>query len=409
MQVLDPLSSGTSETDHPGSVKAPTSSSSDAPPPTPPELPKTPPSPGFTSIDRPQLKRDMSTSTEEGGPDPVQLGAAHQAQTITVTKQPLVHVKDSKPSIELTRDYTPKVGLTSYTIVPSKSVDKLRFFEVELTLEAPGPDVPPEASKSSSGHVAPSSKTTKPQDSGVKPELYRLSLRDNLQLHNGTHNNTASSPRSTAEQDEPFPEQPLPHVEGASADALQAGKKNKVPPPVRPKPAAFRLSLQKRAPGYYVTSAAEKDAIASSRCGTGVGERPERPVCDNGFPPPPPPVFWEEEAGEDPQEMSPQTSVPRLSRQSSTELSLEKLKSFAAPKPFTTAAPSPFARAVAMAVKRSNSLNQGSLSPTPSSPTDLTFVVEQKDSSGNVVSWSLWVWSASAARVKLLSVQGALT
>ncbi|XP_023683741.2 cordon-bleu protein-like 1 isoform X2 [Paramormyrops kingsleyae] len=390
VQALDPLSTGTLDTDHPGSVKAPTSSSSDAPPPTPPELPKTPPSSGFSSIDRPQLKRDMSTSTEEGGPDPVQSGAAHQAQTITVTKQPLVQVKDSKPSIELTRDCTPKVGLTSYTVKPSKSVDKLRFFEVELTLEAPGPDVPSDASKSLSEHVAPFSKTTKPQDSGDKPELYSLSLRDNLQLHNGTHNNTASSPRSTAEQDEPFPERPLPRVEGASADAPQVGKKNKVPPPVRPKPAAFRLSLQKRTSGYYVTSAAEKDAITSSRCSAGGRDHPEKAVCDNGFPPPPPPVFWDEEAGGDPQETSPQTSVPRPSRQSSTELSLEKLRSFAAPKPFIAAAPSPFARAVAMAVKRSNSLNQDSLSPTPSSPTDLTFVVEQKDSSGNVGSAPLW-------------------
>ncbi|XP_048833999.1 cordon-bleu protein-like 1 isoform X2 [Brienomyrus brachyistius] len=388
VQALDPLSTGTLETDHPGSVKAPTSSSPD----TPPSLPKTPPSPGF-SLDRPQLKRDMSTSTEEGGPDPVLSGAPCEAQTITVTKQPLVHIKDSqpkpKPSIELTRDYTPKVGLTSYTIVPSKSVDKLRFFEVELTLEAPAPDVPPEASKSSSEHVVPSSKTSQPQNLGDKAELYSLSLRDNLQLHNGTHNNTASSPTSTPERDEPFPGPPLPHVEG-TADAPQLGKKNKVPPPVRPKPASSRWSLPKRTPGYYVTSAADKDVIGSSHCSADEREHPEKVVCDDGFPPPPPPVFWEEEAGGDPQQKAPRTSVPKFSRQPSAELSLEKLRSFAAPKPFIPAAPSPFARAVAMAVKRSNSLNQGSLSPTPSSPTDLTFVVEQKESSENVGSTPLW-------------------
>lgn len=96
------------------------------------------------------------------------------------------------------------------------------------------------------------------------------------------------------------------------------------------------------------------------------------------FPPPPPPIQWEDEESPSASAKSPpkneeiDAALPEapkfppssfLSRQKSLptnpapSLSLEKLRSFAAPKPYSPSSPSRFAQAVSSAVKRSQSLS----------------------------------------------------
>ncbi|XP_063070135.1 cordon-bleu protein-like 1b isoform X2 [Engraulis encrasicolus] len=117
-------------------------------------------------------KKDTATSTEElnsleaaspvpdrltpsptpspevvSAPAPAPAVAPSQAQApLAAPRGGLVYAAESKPkpkpSNEVTREYIPKVGMTTYTIVPQKSLEKLRYFEVEVTLESP-PSSPP--------------------------------------------------------------------------------------------------------------------------------------------------------------------------------------------------------------------------------------------------------------------------
>lgn len=160
----------------------------------------------------------------------------------------------------------------------------------------------------------------------------------------------------------------------------------KIPPATKPKPGSFRLSQHKKTPGYYVSSAAEKSLTASP----GSGQREAHASSERAqLPPPPlpptippPPVqFQEESTGAANVEPSPKgddknVGVMRITRQSSLPskepsvgLSLEKLRSFAAPRPYSPATPSRFAQAVSSAVKRSQSLSYRPKSPhSPHSP-----------------------------------------
>ncbi|KAK2839749.1 hypothetical protein Q5P01_013489 [Channa striata] len=99
----------------------------------------------------PAGKKDMATLTDEldsPGPGHASFNTSETSScqdstpsAPVTTKAPPICATDSepkpKPSNELTRDYIPKVGMTTYTIVPQKSLEKLRYFEVALTLEAP--------------------------------------------------------------------------------------------------------------------------------------------------------------------------------------------------------------------------------------------------------------------------------
>ncbi|KAK2904691.1 hypothetical protein Q8A67_006490 [Cirrhinus molitorella] len=309
------------------------------------------------------LKKDMATSTEElrvpEPPSPAIQPTKDLTSTPASKASNLQYIVDAepkpKPSNELTREYIPKVGMTTYTIVPQKSLDKLRFFEVELTLE-PNVDYKPETKAVSNGTAAVNGhQNVFAQTSPCSPPA------------------TASSP-----------------VEGTESYV----KDKKVPPATRPKPASFRLPQHKRTAGDYVTSASVRRASvgtnsSSSSCCSSPAARPKEtassPQSDvfaalDNFPPPPPPVQWEHEESDAPQHAQVDVSLPEapkfplasvLSRQKSLptnptpSLSLEKLRSFAAPKPYSPTTPSRFAQAVSSAVKRSQSLSHHPLGQLP--------------------------------------------
>ncbi|XP_016148129.1 cordon-bleu protein-like 1 [Sinocyclocheilus grahami] len=316
-----------------------------------------------------ELKRDMATSTEELLVPEPHSSAIQATQDLTSTPtsktNTVQYIVDAepkpKPSNELTREYIPKVGMTTYTIVPQKSLEKLRFFEVELTLE-PNVDYKPETKTVSNGTVA-------------------------VNGHQNVFEQTrlCTSPPATVSSP----------VEGTKSNI----KNKKVPPATRPKPASFRLPQHKRTPANYVASAAVRRASvgsnsSSSSCCSSPAAQPKEtassPQSDvftalENFPPPPPPVQWEDEenarASDAPQTAEVDVSLPKapkfpplsvLSRQKSLStnptpsLSLEKLRSFAAPKPYLPSMSSRFAQAVSSAVKQSESLSHPPLRQLPS-------------------------------------------
>ncbi|KAM6978428.1 cordon-bleu protein-like 1b [Tautogolabrus adspersus] len=310
-------------------------------------------------------------------------------------KSPSIYATNSepkpKPSNELTRDYIPKVGMTTYTIVPQKSAEKLRYFEVALTLEAPaatpedGPDIG--SLQLEENAVL---KGQREEESELQSAVPRADVKTSTTTTQDTVNGSipdsihSSSPTSLQKAEGKI-SSPCDLVSKASSPTEV--KEIKIPPATKPKPGSFRLAQHKKIPGYYVTSAAEKNLSASP-------ERAKLPP-----PPSPPPVQSQAETtGAANVQLSPKEELKtaafkRITRQSSlpckepsSGLSLEKLRSFAAPRPYSPATPSRFAQAVSSAVKRSNSLFQGSKSPQspvsspPCSPiTSPTAVIESKE------------------------------
>lgn len=405
------------------------------------------------------LKRDMATSTEElnsleaGSPEvdpptpspphspaPPPAPAPFPVPVPTTTKGGPGHTSEAKPkpkpSNEVTRDYIPKVGMTTYTIVPQKSLEKLRYFEVELTLEAPQVGTEPEVVATGLPDALDSVEKTHSESATTAQPVAAPpgSPGADAPLRNGAEpadsSTTAPPPQTSISASVPAkevaarpeePEHAFPTTEAAVAGEV---KEKKVPPATKPKPASFRLPQHKRTPGYYVTSAAVKcagggsnreaaaaaggllrgpgpqdgDMAAVERVEEAVGEVEEE---DYQFPPPPVEPAREEEEEEEarvpgiaPAEPdlkpadtssgpgpgpspspspSPSSAPPDISltRQSSLPgkppspgLSLEKLRSFAAPKPYSPSSPSRFAQAVSSAVKRSQSHSQGPVKQT---------------------------------------------
>ncbi|KAM4608565.1 cordon-bleu protein-like 1b isoform 2-T2 [Polymixia lowei] len=349
-------------------------------------------------------KRDMATFTDEPNqPDlnPASSRApdappcpASTPSAPTATKAASTYATDSepkpKPSNELTRDYIPKVGMTTYTIVPQKSLEKLRYFEVALTLEAPPPVAPEEEV-----HAVPlqsedcAAQKERPDVSMQQAELRSATPRDDsptsdstTATHSTVNENLTEPPSTPAGLPAADDKISSPTNWGFQAGSPAEVKEMKIPPATKPKPGSFRLAQQKRAPGYYVTSAAVKSLNASP----GAGQREAPGSLERAKLPPPPPLppaqCQEEAIGgthvepstkEDDDQNVPVTRATRQSSPSSKEptltLSLEKLRSFAAPRPYSPATPSRFAQAVSSAVKRTRSLSHGPTSPrSPVSP-----------------------------------------
>ncbi|XP_026768205.3 cordon-bleu protein-like 1b isoform X1 [Pangasianodon hypophthalmus] len=266
-----------------------------------------------------------------------------------------------KPSNELTREYIPKVGMTTYTIVPPKSLDKLRFFEVELTLESPSVPGVQEVNVESLSQKS----TAAPPPVAASPTRF--------ECRSGSASDLSPSISPTVESP-------------SDSSSIPQAKEKKVPPATRPKPSSFRLPQHKRTPGSYVSSAVRSMSLSEEK--EPLGSPPWESfhgLMQENLPPPPPPVQWEEEMKTEEKHISPPTSplkeeemersspasspretdvfsgsahsvLPRQMSLPTAGLTLEKLRSFAAPKPYSSSTPSRFAQAVSTAVKRSQSL-----------------------------------------------------
>ncbi|KAM9851287.1 cordon-bleu protein-like 1b isoform 2-T2 [Aulostomus maculatus] len=333
-------------------------------------------------------KKDMATLTEEL--DPADLKHALPPTSETSSRQdstPLATAKaiyaiDSepkpKPSNELTRDYIPKVGMTTYTIVPPKSLEKLRYFEVALTLESP--PAAPEGLSIDPLQLEEGTASKEQTEVSKESELNSKIPRDELLTCTTSTTTTQGTVNgSISESIHPSSPTVFPKADdkisssangSSQADSPAAVKEMKIPPATKPKPGSFRLPKHKKTPGYYVTSAAEKGPSAIPASGH-VEHQAKSPP-----PPLSPPVLWQDDTTEatgvklSPKMDDKSEAIMRVTRQSSLPskepsggLSLEKLRSFAAPRPFSPATPSRFAQAVSSAVRRSQSLSHGPKSP----------------------------------------------
>ncbi|XP_058888276.1 cordon-bleu protein-like 1 isoform X3 [Acipenser ruthenus] len=302
------------------------------------------------------------------------------------TKSPVVYKRDTepkpKPSNEATRDYIPKIGMTTYKIVPQKSLEKLKFYEVEVTLEVqdktrnletltPLTDSKAEIPQYSNVQSASDSDETWSHNTGGTVQPNEMAAKNDYVVNN---NEAAISVHNTAQVN-------VKEAAGTSNDGqplsppethyqpppLSGVKEKKTPPATRPKPGSFRLPQQKRTPGYYVTSAASKHGIGCTS--PGPNETPQSPanekdttpdktietVEETSFPPPPP-IDFSEISVEKVKEEGGAAVVSRplsYPNKGSAGLSFLKYRSFAAPKPYPSTSPSPFALAVSSAVKRS--------------------------------------------------------
>lgn len=304
----------------------------------------------------------------------------------------------AKPSDEITRNYIPKAGLTTYTVVPPKSLDKLRFFEVELTLESasmPGAEeVPDDVFDYRSSSTSPPYKFEKiPGNSSLPPYTVSPSSSSCPVVKTETvpppvrYESRSGSGSSLSQSSSSSPVSP-------------GVKEKKVPPSVRPKPASFRLPQHNKTPGSYVSSAAVRSMSLSDstesgslRESLGSPQKDYFPVAaEDSFPPPPAPIQWEEEreskndqhvpspsfllkqengnspvspvfspTGADKFSGSPRSGLLRQSSLPSPSLTLEKLRNFAAPKPYSPNPPRSFAQTVFSTAKRTQSLNHSSV------------------------------------------------
>ncbi|XP_048962301.1 cordon-bleu protein-like 1 isoform X7 [Canis lupus dingo] len=289
-----------------------------------------------------------------------------------------------KPSNEITREYIPKIGMTTYKIVPPKSLEILKNWESET----PGNKDDQEIHTLGKKHIHENVKEAAMQTELVISESPKEPQADlKLKPTAGTEHQVPSvessphvphvavgkpmkpTPRMTKDTGTaPF----VPNLEDIN-HILESKLKSRVSNP-QTKPSSFFLQMQKRVSGHYVTSAAAKSVqVAPNPAPKELVKKEEErdaiPPPEQTLSPlsqatpslPQPPV--KDPAGdlgdlsnEKPMEASPPPSFPApLPASQSAALNLKTLKTFGAPRPYASSAPSPFALAV---VKRSQSLSK---------------------------------------------------
>ncbi|XP_066468216.1 cordon-bleu protein-like 1 isoform X2 [Tiliqua scincoides] len=183
-----------------------------------------------------------------------------------------------KPSNEITREYIPKVGMTTYKIVPPKSLEILKNWESDAA----------ENQEATSLHMSPSNENS--QELCTQTEVFSITKRPNQTGPALSHevtspgndllqntissadnalvsNSSIASKKVEAELTKPNPN----HV--VAPLVLSAEKKSCSPPAVQEKssilsppakPSNFYLQMQRRASSHYVTSAIARTGSVSS-------------------------------------------------------------------------------------------------------------------------------------------------
>ncbi|XP_075385673.1 cordon-bleu protein-like 1 isoform X2 [Tenrec ecaudatus] len=280
-----------------------------------------------------------------------------------------------KPSNEITRCYTPKIGMTTYKIVPPKSLEIVKDWPSETMESKDGQDTHPLGKR----HIPENVKETAIQtgDPGVsdgpeKPQPEprpKPSLGPEQQVQRDRLKPGPRLLRDTGGGAAPF----APSLEAINS-ALEAQLKSRLCNP-QGKPSSFFLQMQKRVAGQYVTSAAAKSVHAAPNPAPKeptnkeversppLPPEPDAPRLQKAAPPPPEPL--EQKAGraissQKPAETSPPAVAPKpalFPGSQAAASNLKTLKAFGSPRPFSSSAPSPSPFALAV-VKRSQSFKK---------------------------------------------------
>ncbi|XP_026634476.1 cordon-bleu protein-like 1 isoform X3 [Microtus ochrogaster] len=352
-----------------------------------------------------------------------------------------------KPSNEITREYIPKIGMTTYKIVPPKSLELVKAWESETLEDKDGQKMHAAGQK----HVLENTKETAMQTEEAlatsrgsqepQPDLKpkpspgtERPLQRTLSSPTGAVN-PPKPPRVTMDTGGvPF----APNLEDIN-NILESKFRARASNP-QAKPSSFFLQMQKRASGHYVTSAAAKSVhtapgptpkepatkevqrdsrpppeqilsplserthsapLSNISKTDGIIQKPAEislpPVAPKSVAPPPetspppvapkpvapppetspppvapkpmalPPEISPPPVAPKPVALPPETSLspvaPKPPGGQGTSLNLKTLKTFGAPRPYSSSGPSPFALAV---VKRSQSFSKA----RPESPSE---------------------------------------
>ncbi|KAM5152379.1 cordon-bleu protein-like 1 isoform 2-T3 [Mantella aurantiaca] len=170
-----------------------------------------------------------------------------------------------KPSNEITRDYLPKIGMTTYKIVPQRSFDAEQYVESESPQDIQNIDYRPENEHVISHTVSNSNSTSLLGDKHTFVS----------EVKNGSHSpeGSATYSFSTASKNVSEPSHRDHLALSRSLSAAPVLNTNKVAPEVKPKqkstgpvkgPSSFYLQMQRRASSMYVTSAIAKTKSSAS-------------------------------------------------------------------------------------------------------------------------------------------------
>ncbi|XP_010078147.1 PREDICTED: cordon-bleu protein-like 1 [Pterocles gutturalis] len=289
-----------------------------------------------------------------------------------------------KPANEITRDYIPKIGMTTYKIVPPKFLEIMKSWESEIpsdykdqevsTLEnslkhqdskevivqAEIPHVP-----KSMGHLRVGSQT---EPAAANDVLQRVNSFSEHVETSGAKVTTESNRTETESSKQRVPL--MLSLDNTNAASETQDKSNALSPTT--KPSSFYLQMQRRASGHYVTSAIARNTVCAPNSiqneakDTEMGKKISSPdptslsLHKTSTLSPP----AEEEKVDNGKNPEFSTSPVKSNKSSSfpscppAPLNLRTLRTFAVPKPYSSSRPSPFALAVSSAVKRSQSFNK---------------------------------------------------
>ncbi|XP_072468274.1 cordon-bleu protein-like 1 isoform X2 [Notamacropus eugenii] len=299
------------------------------------------------------------------------------------------HKTKPKPSNEITRDYIPKIGMTTYKIVPPKSLDILKDWESE-TMRYNKNDQgihmsencqPREQLKESAIQTDDLiSKSTRETQADMKYEP-KLEMEHCIRNERNVTDGIVSSTKPASIVNKDSIATPLVlNLEHLNSVMDPKGRSKVISP--QTKPSSFFLQMQKRASGHYVTSAAAKsvNAATSSAQNELKHKEMERKLSSPqeemlsplnktiNFPSELPDKQTDHDISQRHIEIPTSPIKPpkpvNLPSAQPAAFSLKALRTFGAPRPYTTAAPSPFALAV---VKRSQSFSKTCTIPRQSS------------------------------------------
>ncbi|KAI4543178.1 hypothetical protein MG293_007304 [Ovis ammon polii] len=323
------------------------------------------------------------------------------------------YIPKPKPSNEITREYIPKIGMTTYKTVPPRSLEISKDWESETIRYKNDQKIHTLGKKDTYENVKETTVQTEdllisesPKESQAdlksKPTLRtEQQMQSEESLTRSRTVNPLKPPRMTSDTGTaPF----APKLEDIN-NILESKFKSRVSNP-HSKPSAFFLQMQKRVSDHYVTSAAAKSVQAASN--PAPKELIKKEVERDTIPPPEPALSplnktiqslpqthiqnTDDDSNQKPTETSPPVTSPPpppppppvtaplppppvaaplppppvaskpvlLPKSQLAMLNLRTLKTFGAPRPYSSSAPSPFALAV---VKRSQSFSK---SPTES-------------------------------------------
>ncbi|NXO80206.1 COBL1 protein, partial [Sitta europaea] len=292
------------------------------------------------------------------------------------------YIQDSKPkpkpANEITRDYIPKIGMTTYKIVPPKFLEMMKSWESEVVSDHKDQEVstledPKEFIVQT--EIPHLSKSVGPLQVGSQNEA--AAANGLLQSVNSISEHTVTSgaeitTESNQMEGESFKQRdPLMLNLDNTHTSSETQDKSNALSPLSPtmKPSSFYLQMQRRASGHYVTSAVARSTVPNSIQNevksTEIGKKISSPdltslaLQKTNIPSPP----ADEENVDDGKNIESSIAVKSnkpLSFPSCppAPLNLRTLRTFAVPKPYSSSRPSPFALAVSSAVKRSQSFNK---------------------------------------------------